>query len=143
MKFIFLLVSLCLIVRLCAVEYRGDGAYQFSREETTKFTWKLSIDFDDLKPRTYSSEMPPSDLSAIIAIGEIELDFGLTQKFPFYVTQIGSRDGGFSTTGFYITNGYPHVLTIDVWDDPISFKLFENYRSPKEVLTGTAEITSN
>lgn len=55
--------------------------------------------------------------------------------FPFYVTQFPSEEG-FSLVGFYITNGYPNVLIIEVWSPEKKFFLFESFRSPGAALIG-------
>ena len=80
---------------------------------------------------------PPSNIGAVQEVGKIAIKFsnGPVMDFPFYVTQFPSEKG-FSLVGFYITNGYPHILVIEGWSEEKKFFLYESFRSPAATLTG-------
>ena len=84
---------------------------------------------------------PPSNIGAVQEVGKIAIKFsnGPVMDFPFYVTQFPSEKG-FSLVGFYITNGYPHILIIEGWSEEKKFFLYESFRSPAATLTGRLTI---
>jgi len=115
---------------------KGIGEIQVLDLEPSRFTFVLRFESGGQPPR---NEIPSSDLSAVREIGEIEISFhpsGMGKRIcPFYITQYPDNEQ-FSLVGFYITDGYPHVLQIDTWDPKKKFSLFESFRSRRMVLTG-------
>ncbi len=105
--------------------------------ETTEFS--IEVKYDMHQNESSRPPEPQSSIAAIRTIGEITLNFGaINQTYPFYVTQFS--DGSNSLVGYYITNGYPHVLKFDAWSKEKRFYLYESFRHPALVLQGKAAL---
>lgn len=115
----------------------GSGSYVPYGDKPSSF--ELKVVYERESSEESRTAEPQSSIAAIRTVGKIVLDFGrVDQTYPFYVTQF--PDGGNSLVGFYITNGYPHVLQFQAWSEDKNFYLYESYRKTGAVMRGTAKL---
>lgn len=130
-------IALFILVSTAAAEsLSGTGNFRMHGVEPSSFSFTITYSPSGKAAR---EKVPKSAIEAIREIATISISFGpnrtLKSEYPFYITQYPD-DKAYSLVGFYITDGYPHVLKIDTWKREAPFCLYESYRSPEAVLTG-------